>query len=98
MSASVELMEASAAVSVALARLPANPAYPGVNAGMTFAVPRNVAHRPLAARARALFLERTRELRASAERVLTGATAEKALRRLDKAAALLEGADGASRR
>jgi len=90
MKASVELMEASAAVSVALARMAANPAYPGVNAGMTFAVPRNVAYRPLATKARMLFLERLLELRASAELMLEGQTAEKALRRINAAADMIK--------
>lgn len=91
MLASVELMEASAAAGSALARLPANPAWPGVNAGMTFAVPRNTGPRPAHDKARALFLERAHELRAGAERVLTGAAAEKALRRIDNAITLLDG-------
>ena len=89
MAASVELMEASASISTALARMPADPERPGVNAGMTFAVPRNTAYRPLAARARLIFLERVEQLRAGAERLLEGETAEKALRRLGNAAALL---------
>ena len=58
---------------------------------MTFAVPRNTGPRPAHDRALALFLERARELRAGAARVLTGATAEKALRRIDNAIALLDG-------
>jgi hypothetical protein len=91
MRVSVELMEASASVSTALARMPANPDRPGINAGMTFAVPRNAAYRPLAVRARQIFLERVIELRSGADRVLAGETAEKALRRLGNAAALLDG-------
>lgn len=91
MRVSVELMEASASVSVALARMPASPEHPGVNAGVTFAVPRNIAYRPLASRARQIFLERAHQLREGAERVLTGETAEKALRRLGNAVALLDG-------
>jgi hypothetical protein len=91
MRTSVELMEASASVSTALARMPANAERPGVNAGITFAVPRNPAYRPLAARARQIFLERVEELRAGAEAVLEGETRDKALRRLGKAAALLDG-------
>lgn len=91
MLASVELMEASAAAGSALARLPANPARPGVNGGMTFAVPRNAGPRPTHDKARALFLERAHELRAGAGRVLHGAPAEKGLRRLDNAVALLDG-------
>jgi hypothetical protein len=91
MRASVELMEASAAVSAALARMPAQANNSGVNAGMTFAVPRNSAYRPLETRARSLFLERARQLQAAAEEVLTGEAAEKASRRLQNATAYLEG-------
>jgi hypothetical protein len=91
MRVSVELMEASASVSTALARMPANPARPGANAGMTFAVPRNSAYRPLQSRAKLLFLERAEQLRASAQDVLSGTAAEKALRRLGNAIALLDG-------
>ncbi len=91
MRVSVELMEASASVSTALARMPANTNYPGVNAGMTFAVPRNSSYRPLVSRAKLLFLERTHQLRSVAERVLTGETKEKATRRLTNAVALLDG-------
>jgi hypothetical protein len=89
MAASVELMEASASISAALARMPADPERPGVYAGMTFAVPRNTAYRPLTARARLIFLERVEQLREGAERLLDGETAEKALRRLGNAAELL---------
>jgi hypothetical protein len=91
MRVSVELMEASAAVSAALARMPANVAHPGVNAGVTFAVPRNTAYRPLESRAKLLFLERAEQLRSSAQTVLSGTTAEKGLRRLSNAVALLNG-------
>ena len=91
MRVSVELMEASASVSAALARMPANPERPGVNAGMTFAVPRSAAPRPLAARARPIFLERVAELRVGAQRVLAGEVADKVLRRLGNAAELLDG-------
>ncbi|HLL52859.1 MAG TPA: ferritin-like domain-containing protein [Myxococcaceae bacterium] len=91
MRASVELMEASAAVATALARLPASPDHPGVNAGMTFAVPRNASYRPARAKTRQLFIERVRELRDGADRVLQGETAEKARRRLGNALAMLEG-------
>ena len=91
MRVSVELMEASASVSTALARMPADPARPGVNAGMTFAMPRNAGFRPLETRARMIFLERVHELRAGAERVLGGEVREKALRRLGNAVAMLEG-------
>jgi hypothetical protein len=89
MLASVQLMEASAAASTALARLPANPDRPGVNAGMTFAVPRNTGPRPAHEKARTLFLERAHELRSGAERLLTGTAAEKALHRIDNAVTLL---------
>lgn len=91
MRASVELMEASASVSTALARMPASPDHPDVNAGVTFAVPRNATFRPLATRARRIFLERLGQLREGAESVLQGETAEKAQRRLGNAAALLDG-------
>jgi hypothetical protein len=91
MRVSVELMEASASISTALARMPANPLHPGVNAGVTFAVPRNSAYRPLESRAKLLFLERVQQLGASAEEILSGETSEKALRRLANAMALLEG-------
>jgi hypothetical protein len=88
---SVELMEANAAVSVALARMPASRDYPGVNAGISFAVPRNSAYRPLAARARLLFLERVQQLQAAANQVLFGETRDKAMRRLGNANTLLDG-------
>jgi hypothetical protein len=91
MRVSVELMEASAAVSAALARMPANADYPGVNAGITFVVPRNSAYRPLETRARLLFLERTQELYSAAQRVVEGEAGEKALRRVQNAIALLDG-------
>jgi hypothetical protein len=71
--------------------MPANADYPGVNAGMTFAVPRNSAYRPLEGRAKLLFLERVEQLQVSAKEVLTGTTAEKALRRLGNAISLLDG-------
>jgi hypothetical protein len=90
MKLSVELMEASASIAAALARMPAGPDHPGVNAGMTFAVPRNIAYRPLSARSRMIFLERVEQLRQGAEEVLSGAAAEKCLRRLGNAADLLQ--------
>lgn len=90
MRTSVELMEASAAVATALARMPADPERPGVNAGITFAVPRNSARRPTG-RVRRHLLERTHELLAGATDTLSGETAEKALRRLGNAVALLDG-------
>lgn len=92
MRVSVELMEASAGISAALARM-ASGSRSGINAGMTFAVPRNAAYRPLESRARLLFLERTRELEHVADVALTGELAEKVLRRLGNAAALLEQPD-----
>jgi hypothetical protein len=91
MRVSVELMEASASISTALARMPANPAYPGVNAGVTFAVPRNSAYRPLTMRAKLLFLERTNQLLSVAQEILAGETREKAVRRLTNAIGLLDG-------
>ena len=91
MRVSVELMEASASISAALARMPADPRRPGVNAGMTFAVPRNSAYRPLESRAKLVFLERAQQLRAGAEEVLSGEAREKALKRLGNAIALLDG-------
>ena len=87
----MELMEASAAVSVALARMPASRDDPGVNAGITFAVPRNPAYRPLAARARLLFLERVQQLHGAANEVLSGETQQKAVRRVGNAIPLLDG-------
>ena len=91
MRVSVELMEASASISTALARMPANPAHPGVNAGMTFAVPRNSSYRPLTSRTKLLFLERTNQLLSVAGQILSGETREKAARRLTNAIALLDG-------
>lgn len=90
MHTTIELMEASAAIAAALARMPANADRPGINAGITFAVPRNSARRP-SDRVRRHLLERTRELLAGAALTLTGETAEKAQRRLGKAVALLDG-------
>jgi hypothetical protein len=94
MKVSVELMEASATVSLALARMPAGKSHPGVNAGITFAVPRNSAYRPLHSRARLLFLERVQQLQAVAEEVLSDETQAKAMRRLGNAITLLEGPVG----
>jgi hypothetical protein len=91
MRVSVELMEASASISTQLARMPANPRYPGINAGVTFAVPRNSAYRPLKSRAKLLFLERIQQLRVSAEEILSGETGKKALKRLGNAISLLDG-------
>ena len=52
-----------------LARTPANPDYPGVNAGMTFAVPRNLGLRPPRS-ATATILERLEELRDTYDKFL----------------------------
>lgn len=93
MNASVELMEGCAAAGSALARLPASKDHPGVNAGLTFAVPRNLGFRPHAASVR-LFLERAQALQAGAERLvdlLDPQTAEKLRRRLGNAAEILAG-------
>ena len=90
MLASVELMEACAAVATALARLPANPDYPGVNAGITFAVPRNFGYRPNPSRTRATFVERVLVLQARAAAILSQEPGEKAARRLDNALELLQ--------
>lgn len=95
---SVELMEASAAISTALARMPASPEWPGVNAGMTFTVPRNSAFRPTAVNRAAIFLERLHELRAGAEAALVEQAREKAMRRLGNAIELAEGLCDAGRR
>lgn len=94
MKVSVELMEASASASVALARMPAGKSHPGVNAGITFAVPRSSAYRPLHSRARLLFLERVQQLHAVAEEVLSNETKGKAMRRLGNAITLLNGRGG----
>jgi hypothetical protein len=94
MKVSVELMEASASVSVALARMPAGKSHPGVNAGITFAVPRNSAYRPLHSRARLIFLERVQQLHVVAEEVLSDETKGKAMRRLGNAITLLDGPGG----
>lgn len=89
MKVAVELMEASASVSVALARMPASKSHPGLNAGITFAVPRNTGYRPLRGRTRAMLLERVQELHDVANRVLSGEIQGKAIRRLENAIALL---------
>lgn len=62
MNAAVELMEGCAAAATGLARLPASAEHPGVNAGLTFAVPRNLGFRPVGVARREIFLERAREL------------------------------------
>jgi hypothetical protein len=92
MKAAVELMEGCAAAGNGLARLPASPEHPGVNAGLTFAVPRNLGFRPIGVRQRRLFAERLVELREGAEPVLarlSDAVAEKVRRRFASAAELL---------
>ncbi|RYF94798.1 MAG: hypothetical protein EON95_03955 [Caulobacteraceae bacterium] len=89
MLASVEVMEACAAVATALARLPASPDHPGVNAGITFAVPRNLGYRPNPTRTRTVFTERLGALASRARDILTGETAQKAERRLGNALKLL---------
>ncbi len=60
--AAILLMQGVSVLGQALARLPANPDYPGVNAGMTFAVPRNLGLRPPHS-ATSTILERLEELR-----------------------------------
>lgn len=89
--AGVEMMEASAACANALARMPAEAGRPGLNAGLMFAVPRNIGARPRASRVH--FLERLALLRAGADRVLAGETRAKILHRLDRAQDLLNGAE-----
>ena len=98
MNASVELMEGCAATATALARLPASAAHPEVNAGLTFAVPRNLGFRPVGVARRRLFLERALELRAGAQRIfgeLSEESREKLQRRLDNAVELLGADSGA---
>lgn len=89
--AGVEMMEASAACANALSRMPAEASRPSVNAGLTFAVPRNIGARPRASRVH--FLERLALLRAGADRVLAGETRTKTLRRMDRAQNLLNGVE-----
>jgi hypothetical protein len=85
MRAGVELMEASAAVANGLTRLPASAEHPGVNGGLTFAVPRNLGFRPESDKDRRLFTERVAALLGGAEARLTGVSLEKAQRRLRNA-------------
>ena len=80
MAASVEMMEGCAAIGAALARLPADAGRPGVNAGMSFAMPRNIGGRPRGTTV--LAIERVIELQQGAERILIGEAREKTLRRL----------------
>jgi hypothetical protein len=85
LNAAVELMEACAAAATGLARLPASRDRPGVNAGLTFAVPRNLGFRPVGVARRAIFLERALELQggvASLSERLEAGAAEKLDRRL----------------
>lgn len=89
MQSSIEMMEACAAVASALAREPASPDHPGVNAGMTFAVPRNLGHRPHAWRTRQIFAERVDALAVSAAGLLAGDTADKTQRHLGNALSFL---------
>jgi hypothetical protein len=92
MNVAVELMEGCGAAATALARLPASAAHLGVNAGLTFAAPRNLGYRPVGVARRQLFLERALELRAGARRLgptLSHEASEKLHRRLDKAIELL---------
>ncbi|HEY8572336.1 ferritin-like protein [Phenylobacterium sp.] len=93
MNVSVELMEGCAAAATALARLPASSEHPGVNAGLTFAVPRNLGFRPVGVARRQLFLERLVELREGAARLgpaLTQDAREKLDRRLGESVAVLQ--------
>ncbi len=96
MAVSVELMEGCAAAATALARLPASPDHPGVNAGLTFAVPRNLGFRPVGVARRAIFLERAQELEAAAVALaprLSGDVREKLARRIGKAVDVLRQTD-----
>lgn len=87
MNAAIQLMEVAAAVGNALARMPAGPDNPGVNAGLTFTVPRNLGFRP--GLSRPVLLARIEELRTAAERALDGETLEKARRRFGACAEAL---------
>jgi hypothetical protein len=87
MEVAVQLMEVAAAAGNALARMPANPDHPGVNAGLTFAVPRNLGFRP--GLSRPILLARIGEIRTAAEATFDGETLEKARRRLDACAQAL---------
>ncbi len=85
MAAAVEIMEACAGAATALARLPASVDHPGMTAGITFAVPRNLGYRPNPERTRPVLSERVETLAARAADLLAGGAAEKAARRLDNA-------------
>lgn len=94
MNAAVELMEGCAAAATALTRLPANADHRDVNAGLTFAVPRNLGFRPVGVARRAIFLERAGELHDGAARLfpdLEPTVVEKLGRRLAKAVEVLQG-------
>jgi hypothetical protein len=84
LNAAVELMEAIGAIGSALARLAASDDHPGVNAGLSFASPRNLGVRP-ALSGRDIIAERVVELRLGADRTLHGETHTKVLRRLGAA-------------
>ncbi|WP_176695915.1 ferritin-like domain-containing protein [Phenylobacterium immobile] len=79
MRAGVELMELSAAMGVALARRAATAERSGVNAGLTFTVPRNLGRRPRETKRH--LLERVDVMQRRAEAILGGALLAKALRR-----------------
>lgn len=68
--------------------------HPGVNAGLTFAVLRNLGFLPVGVARRTIFLERDLELQAGADRlfpVLDAGVGEKLGRRLGGAVELLGG-------
>lgn len=81
MHAAVQLMEVAAGVGAALARLPATADAAEPTAGLTFAMPRNLGRRrePRVDQ----LAERVAELRAQAERVLSGEQQAKAFARLE---------------
>ena len=91
--AAILLMQGVAVLGQALARLPANPDHPGVNAGVTFAVPRNLGLRPPCS-AISTILERLEELRDTYDEFL-GADLEsplaKAYRHIKRLKAPFEG-------
>lgn len=89
--AAITLMQAVSVLGQALARLPANPDRPGVNAGVTFTVPRNLGLRPPGSAA-ATIRERLEELRYAYDEILGPdpksplAQAQRRLERLSEAA------------
>lgn len=93
MRAAVEMMEAAAAAGNALARMAASDDHPGVNAGLTFTVPRNLGFRP--AQSRAQLIQRVEELRSRAAAILHGVVAEKVERRLCTCLESLRGSQAA---